>query len=603
MTGSKAAFGGWNCASGAWVGFGSHAQRPAECLEQRFRLMVGVFAAQVVDVQADCGVIGQPLEKLVDQVDVELADHRPDEIDIENQAGASRQIHHHARQRFIQWHIGMAIAAQPLLVADRPGDRLSQSDADVFNGVMGVDMQIALGFDFKIQHAMPRDLVQHVIEEADARSQPGPAGTVEIEFDPNLRLECLASDFPLPHGDVVTEIMQRYAKMRQKTMGICGAVVFSPLTSSPCYHSGCSIIIEILMNQTSKYWSDVVGDLTPYVPGEQPKLDNLVKLNTNENPYGPSPRVLEALRGEVGATLRLYPDPNAEQLKLAAAGFHGIAARQVFAGNGSDEVLAHVFLALLKHSRPLLFPDISYSFYPVYCQLYGIGYLQVPLDESYGIRVDDYRRPNGGIIFPNPNAPTGRLLSLAEIERLLTANTDSVVVIDEAYVAFAENVVSAVPLIDKYANLLVVQTLSKSHSLAGLRVGFAFGQSHLIEALERVKNSFNSYPLDRLAIAGAVAACEDRAYFEKTRRAVIASREVLVGKLLVLGFEVLPSAANFIFVRHPGHDAASLAAALRERSIIVRHFRQPRIEQFLRITVGTDQQCEALVAALRAILA
>ena len=357
------------------------------------------------------------------------------------------------------------------------------------------------------------------------------------------------------------------------------------------------------MNQTSKYWSDVVGDLTPYVPGEQPKLDNLVKLNTNENPYGPSPRVLEALRGEVAASLRLYPDPNAEQLKLAAADFHGIATQQVFVGNGSDEVLAHAFLALLKHPRPLLFPDITYSFYPVYCQLYGIGYLQVPLDESFGIRVDDYRQPNGGIIFPNPNAPTGRLLSMAEIERLLTANAESVVVIDEAYVAFADGAVSAVPLIDKYANLLVVQTLSKSHSLAGLRVGFAFGQSHLIEALERVKNSFNSYPLDRLAIAGAVAACEDRAYFEKTRRAVIASREVLVGKLLALGFEVLPSAANFIFARHPGHDAASLAAALRSRSIIVRHFRQPRIEQFLRITVGTDQQCQALVAALRAILA
>ncbi|MDD5174912.1 MAG: histidinol-phosphate transaminase [Sterolibacterium sp.] len=352
----------------------------------------------------------------------------------------------------------------------------------------------------------------------------------------------------------------------------------------------------------SKYWSAVVNGLTPYVPGEQPKLANLVKLNTNENPYGPSPRVLEALRGEIGASLRLYPDPNAERLKQAVAGFQGISAEQVFVGNGSDEVLAHVFLALLKHARPILFPDITYSFYPVYCGLYGVEHVAVPLGSNFEIRIDDYLQANGGIIFPNPNAPTGGLLALAEIERLLAANTESVVVIDEAYIAFGEGAASAVPLIDKYANLLVVQTLSKSHSLAGLRVGFAFGQSGLIEALERVKNSFNSYPLDRLAIAGAVAACEDRAYFEQTRQTVILSREALVGNLRALGFEVLPSAANFIFARHPGHDAARLAAALRKRNIIVRHFNQPRIDQFLRITIGTDEQCQTLIASLRAIL-
>ncbi|MCX7170876.1 MAG: histidinol-phosphate transaminase [Proteobacteria bacterium] len=359
------------------------------------------------------------------------------------------------------------------------------------------------------------------------------------------------------------------------------------------------------MNPTRNYWSDVVAGLLPYVPGEQPRLANLVKLNTNENPYGPTPRVLAALRGEIGdngETLRLYPDPNAERLKQAAADFHGIAAQQVFVGNGSDEVLAHVFQALLKHAEPLLFPDITYSFYPSYCKLYGIEHVAVPLGANFEIRIDDYRQANGGIIFPNPNAPTGCLLPLAEIERLLVANTESVVVIDEAYVAFAAGAASAIPLIDRYANLLVVQTLSKSHSLAGLRVGFAFGQSHLIEALERVKNSFNSYPLDRLAIAGAVAACEDRAYFEQTRQAVIASREKLLQQLAQLGFDVLPAQANFIFARHPGHDAAGLAAALRERSIIVRHFRQPRIEQFLRITIGSDEQCALLIAALRAIL-
>jgi histidinol-phosphate aminotransferase len=325
-----------------------------------------------------------------------------------------------------------------------------------------------------------------------------------------------------------------------------------------------------------------------------------VKLNTNENPYGPSPRVLEAIRDATGESLKLYPDPNAEQLKLAIAKYHDINARNVFVGNGSDEVLAHVFLGLLKQARPILFPDITYSFYPVYCGLYQVDFETVPLADDFSIRVGDYAKPNGGIIFPNPNAPTGCLVPLADIERLLQSNKDSVVVIDEAYVDFGGE--SAIPLIARYPNLLVVQTLSKSRSLAGLRVGFAAGHTDLIEALERVKNSFNSYPLDRLAIAGAVAAFEDREYFDKTCRAVIASREKLVGELKALGFEVLPSAANFIFVRHPQHDAEKSALALRQRSIIVRHFRLPRIEQFLRITVGTDGQCSALVAALKEIL-
>ncbi|MCX7173939.1 MAG: histidinol-phosphate transaminase [Proteobacteria bacterium] len=352
----------------------------------------------------------------------------------------------------------------------------------------------------------------------------------------------------------------------------------------------------------NKYWSSVVGKLTPYVPGEQPKLANLVKLNTNENPYGPSPRAIEAIAGETGANLRLYPDPNADRLKQAIAALHSLSAQQVFVGNGSDEVLAHVFMALLNHPQPILFPDITYSFYPVYCQLFGVEYIAVPLSESFEIRVDDYRQANGGIIFPNPNAPTGRLLAPAEIEHLLTANPESVVVVDEAYIAFGENKASTIPLIARYSNLLVVQTLSKSHSLAGLRVGFALGHSDLIEALERVKNSFNSYPLDRLAIAGATAAVEDTEHFDRTRHAVIASREKLKQQLAQIGFEVLPSAANFIFVRHPQRDASELATSLRSRSIIVRHFKQPRIDQFLRITIGTDEQCALLVAALREIL-
>jgi histidinol-phosphate aminotransferase len=353
----------------------------------------------------------------------------------------------------------------------------------------------------------------------------------------------------------------------------------------------------------SRYWSRVVQGLKPYVPGEQPKLPNLVKLNTNENPYGPSALAIEALRGETGDALRLYPDPNADRLKEAIAeSFRGIVPRQVFVGNGSDEVLAHVFLALLKHDRPVLFPDITYSFYPVYCGLYGIDYTAVPLNEAFEIRADDYLTPvpNGGIIFPNPNAPTGRFLPLTEVERLIAGNADSVVVIDEAYVDFGGE--SAIALVARYPNLLIVRTLSKSHSLAGLRVGYAIGQADLIDALERVKNSFNSYPLGRLAIAGAAAAIRDQAHFERTRRAVIASRDALTRDLARLGFDVLPSAANFVFARHPDRDGEALAAALRQRGIIVRHFQQARIRQFLRISVGTDAQCQALVCALREIL-
>jgi histidinol-phosphate aminotransferase len=351
----------------------------------------------------------------------------------------------------------------------------------------------------------------------------------------------------------------------------------------------------------SDYWSAVVQGLTPYVPGEQPKLPNLIKLNTNESPYGPSRKVLDALRAEIGDTLRLYPDPLSDKLRAAIAKRHGLTPENVFVGNGSDEVLAHVFLALLKHDAPVLFPDITYSFYPVYCRLYGIRYEKVPLNPAFEIDVGDYARPNGGIIFPNPNAPTGQLVPLAEIERLLKANPSSVVVIDEAYVDFGG--VSCVPLVKRYPNLLVTHTLSKSHALAGLRVGYATGHPLLIEALNRVKDSFNSYPLDRLAQAGATAAIEDETYFKQMCGKVIASKKSLNEQLTALGFEVLPSAANFVFARMPGRDGANLAARLRERSIIVRHFKNPpRIAPFLRITVGTDEQCSGLVDALREIV-
>ena len=361
----------------------------------------------------------------------------------------------------------------------------------------------------------------------------------------------------------------------------------------------------------SRFWSQVVRDLTPYVPGEQPKLANLVKLNTNENPYPPSPKVLAAIQAELGgdaAHLRLYPDPNADLLKAAVAKRHGVTPQQVFVGNGSDEVLAHVFMALLKHEAPILFPDITYSFYPVYCGLYGIEYQTVPLANDFSIDPDDYcGRPEksaknqiGGIIFPNPNAPTGRLLALAAIEQIVQANPDSLVVVDEAYIDFGGE--TAIGLVNRHDNLLVIHTLSKSRSLAGLRVGFAVGHPALIEALERVKNSFNSYPLDRLAIVGAAAAIDDEAHFDECCRAVIATRDTLTAELQSLGFEVLPSAANFIFARHPQRDAAQLAAALRENSIIVRHFKLPRIDQFLRITIGTDAECRMLTDTLRQII-
>jgi histidinol-phosphate aminotransferase len=353
----------------------------------------------------------------------------------------------------------------------------------------------------------------------------------------------------------------------------------------------------------SRFWSDIVNKLTPYVPGEQPALARPVKLNTNENPYPPSPRVVDAIRrelGEDGDSLRKYPDPTAHALRATIAQHHGLRVEQVFVGNGSDEVLAHTFQALLKHDEPVRFPDITYSFYPVYAQLYGVVFDAVPLNSDFGIDVDDYRAPNGGVLLPNPNAPTGRALPLAEIKVLLAANPDSVVVIDEAYVDFGAE--SAVTLIDENPNLLVVQTLSKARSMAGMRVGFALGHEALIEALTRVKDSFNSYPLDRLAQAAAIAAVEDDDWFRETCTKVIASRERLTVELQTLGFDVVPSAANFVFARHPEHDAATLAARLKEKEIFVRHFKLPRIDQHLRITIGTDAECDALLAALRALL-
>ncbi len=350
----------------------------------------------------------------------------------------------------------------------------------------------------------------------------------------------------------------------------------------------------------SRFWSRLTGELSPYVPGEQPRMADLTKLNTNESPYGPSPRALAAIKGEAAESLRLYPDPQSSALRAALAAYHGVAQEQVFAGNGSDEVLAHAFAALLKQDAPLLFPDITYSFYPVYCRLLGIAYETVPLDGAMRIDVASYRREAGAIILANPNAPTGIALSRGEIETLLADHPDIPVVIDEAYVDFGGE--TAIPLVATHPNLLVVQTMSKSRALAGLRIGYAIGDAALIEGLTRVKDSFNSYPLGRPAQAGAVASLEDEAYFQESRARVIEGRGRLTAGLAGLGFEILPSAANFVFARHPEREGAGLAAALRERAVIVRHFAAPRIADYLRITVGTDEQVDRLLAALSEIL-
>jgi len=349
----------------------------------------------------------------------------------------------------------------------------------------------------------------------------------------------------------------------------------------------------------SRFWSPIIRDLSPYVPGEQPKLDRIVKLNTNENPYGPSPRVLEAIAAATDR-LRLYPDPGASALRETIAAYYDVAPEQVFVGNGSDEVLAHSFQALLKHDAPLLFPDITYSFFPAWCRLYGIRYEEVPLDAAMRVQIADFRRPCSAILLPNPNAPTSIGLARPAIEALVAEHPDQLVVIDEAYVDFGAE--SAVPLVARHDNLLIVQTLSKSRALAGLRVGFAIGQRPLIEALERVKGSFNSYPVDCLAIAGAVAAIKDDDWFKETRARIIANRASLVRALAELGFEVLPSAANFVFARHPSRGGADLAAQFRQHGVLVRHFHKPRIENFLRITVGTEEQCGRLIALARGLI-
>jgi histidinol-phosphate aminotransferase len=351
----------------------------------------------------------------------------------------------------------------------------------------------------------------------------------------------------------------------------------------------------------STFWSPHVGALTPYVPGEQPRIERLIKLNTNENPYPPSPKVMAAIARENDERLRLYPDPQSLRLKEALAAYHGVAPDEVFVGNGSDEVLAHAFHAFFMQDQPILMPTVSYSFYKVYCRLFGIEANLQPLDEHMRIDPAAYAAPCGGVVVANPNAPTGIALSLDQIEQILRAQPERVVLVDEAYVDFGAE--SAIKLVARYPNLLVTQTFSKSRALAGLRVGVAIGHPHLMEGLERIKDSFNSYPLGRLAVAGAVASLEDEEYFQARRAQLMGTREQLAAQLAALGFEVLPSSANFLFVRHATARAADLAQALRTRAILVRHFGTPGIDNYLRITIGTDAECEQLRTALAEILA
>jgi histidinol-phosphate aminotransferase len=354
------------------------------------------------------------------------------------------------------------------------------------------------------------------------------------------------------------------------------------------------------MAAMNPYWSALARELHPYVPGEQPKLPDLVKLNTNESAYGPSLKVLEAIRAAANDDLRLYPDPEATRLRQALAVYHGVGVENVFVGNGSDEVLAHAFAGLLKHEKPLLFPDVTYSFYPVYAQLTGVKYETVALDAQMRVQVEDYRRPCGAVILPNPNAPTGIPLAFAEITKLVEMHADKPVIVDEAYVDFGGE--TAIPLIASHPNVLVIRTFSKSRALAGLRVGYALGDAGLIEALVRVKDSFNSYPLDAPAQAGATASIEDDAYFHARLQDVLGQRDATTSGLKKLGFEVLPSATNFVFARHPGFAGADLAAALRARAVIVRHFNKPRTADYLRITIGTAAQTLRLLKALGEIV-
>lgn len=350
----------------------------------------------------------------------------------------------------------------------------------------------------------------------------------------------------------------------------------------------------------SRYWSNTIKNVKPYTPGEQPKDRKYIKLNTNENPYPPSPRVIEAIKNAADETLRLYPDPTGEELRKTIAGYYRLRQNNVFIGNGSDELLAFSFPAFFEPAgKPVLFADVTYSFYPVYAAFFNTNYRLIPVDEEFNIPEEGYYQDNGGIIIANPNAPSGKGVSGKTIEAILSRNENSVVIIDEAYVDFGGQ--SAVKLINDYPNLLVIKTLSKSHSLAGLRVGYALGNEELIEGIIRVKDSINSYTVDRLALAGAREAINDDAYFQETRSKIMKSRERVSARLMEMGFKVIPSQANFIFISARQCPGGLLFQQLREKGILVRYFNKPKIDNFIRVTIGTDAEMDCFLDVIKAI--
>ena len=343
-------------------------------------------------------------------------------------------------------------------------------------------------------------------------------------------------------------------------------------------------------------WEANIRKVVPYVPGEQPKEQGIIKLNTNENPYPPSEKVRKALEETDVDRLRLYPDPTIDSLVSAIAKYYQVDKENVFVGVGSDDVIAMSFMTFFNSDKPILFPDITYSFYDVWADMLKIPYETQPLDEAFHIVKEDYMKENGGIIFPNPNAPTGVLEDISVIEEIVAKNSASVVIVDEAYVDFGGK--SAISLLEKYDNLLVVQTYSKSRSMAGMRIGFAIGNKELIKYLNDVKYSFNSYTMNDTSIRFGVAAIEDKAYFEETVEKIIATREWTKKELTNLGFTFPDSKANFIFATHESIPAEELQQALRKEKIIIRYFKKPKIDNYLRITVGTQKEMETLVQTL-----
>lgn len=349
----------------------------------------------------------------------------------------------------------------------------------------------------------------------------------------------------------------------------------------------------------SKYLSEIAKQVEPYVPGEQPKDRKYIKLNTNENPYPPSKRIKSSIEESIDL-LRLYPEPTTENLRDTLAKYYGLNSDQVFVGNGSDEVLAFAYMAFFNPGDTILFPDITYSFYPVYANLFKVKYDLIEVDEDFSLSSSSFSKPNNGIIFPNPNAPTGKCMSIDEVEKILQINTEKVVIVDEAYIDFGGE--SAVKLVDKYPNLLVTQTLSKSRSLAGIRVGFAFGSEELINGLNRIKNSINSYTVDTLAMKAGVEAINDQDYFIETTEKIIDTRDRVTKELKELNFKVIDSKANFVFITHETVQAEELFIKLKELGILVRYFKQPRIDNYLRVSIGTDEEMDEFLVQIRELI-